>query len=114
MSEEFTQPQAWRFNPDGFYADNYAQSTARLGIGIDYQEDDYDRHLTQFLRDLEAHDDEVRASVANAPQGEPSDAQVLAALNMYSGDAHYSNLDVFLDDDVRWMRAALRAAAGMR
>lgn len=65
MENEFTPPpQAWRFDPDGFYADNYAQSTARLGIGIDYQDDDYERYKAEFLADLAAHDAEVRADEA--------------------------------------------------
>lgn len=66
---EYT-PQAWRFNADGFYADQYAQSTARLGIGIDYQDEDYDRFKAEFLADLAAHDAEVRASVLTE-QGKP-------------------------------------------
>lgn len=75
--------QAWRFNPDGFYADQYAQSTARLGIGIDYQDDDFDRYKAQFLADLEAHDASVKAeairdmggSVRAGSKGEPMTEQ---------------------------------------
>lgn len=60
MSDDY-KPQAWRFNEDGFYPDQYAQSTARLGIGIDYQDDDYNRYMREFMADLAAHDAAKRA-----------------------------------------------------
>lgn len=58
MSDEYT-PQAWRMA--GYYPGQYAKSMSALGIGIDYSDDDYDRYEAEFMADLAAHDERVKA-----------------------------------------------------
>lgn len=57
-------------------------------------------------------DELTRLRTAEAePQGEPSDAQLLAALNSYEAWSAEESLDMWGSDQVERMRAALRAAA---
>lgn len=51
------KPEAWRMT--GYYPDSYAKHMASLGIGIDYQDADYDRYESEFRADLAEHDREV-------------------------------------------------------
>jgi len=99
---EYT-PQAWRMR--GFYPDQYAMSSAALGIGIDYQDDDYDRYESEFLADLTAHEDRIRAEAKVEALREAADdgvrdfkgstagAQWAAGRNLVSADFLYARAD---------------------
>ena len=52
--------------------------------------------------------------LVSEPQGEPSDAQVLAALNAWNVINPGESLSDYADANVSHMRAALRAAGGVR
>lgn len=70
MAEQYTpsaedEPyvaQAWRM--EGYYAESWAEFMARLGIGIDYEDDDAARYEAKFRADLAAHDAQVLRDAA--------------------------------------------------
>lgn len=57
MSEAEYVPQAWRMTD--YYPDTYAKFMSALGIGIDYDDADFDRYHAEFLADLSEHDRQV-------------------------------------------------------
>ena len=57
MSEAEYKPQAWRMTD--YYPDSYAKFMSALGIGIDYDDADFDRYHAEFLADLAEHDRQV-------------------------------------------------------
>lgn len=50
-------PQAWRMTD--YYPDSYAKFMAALGVGIDYEDDDFDRYHAEYMADLAEHDRQV-------------------------------------------------------
>lgn len=59
MSDNEYTPEAWRMA--GYYPESYAKFMAALGIGIDYDDGDFDRYEAEFRADLAEHDREVAA-----------------------------------------------------
>lgn len=57
MSEAEYVPQAWRMTD--YYPDSYAKFMSALGIGIDYDDADFDRYRDEFMADLSEHDRQV-------------------------------------------------------
>ena len=62
MTEHPYKPQPWRLTE--YYPEAYARFMDVLNVGILPDWDDFDRHVTEFLADLAAHDAELREQIA--------------------------------------------------
>ena len=64
MTEHPYKPQPWRLTE--YYPEAYARfmDTLNVGIILDWNDDDHDRHEAEFLADLAAHDAELREQIA--------------------------------------------------